>query len=127
MESDLSHEMKRFKIDNKVATYDTLEEDLNYMDKSYEFKDVEDLKDKLGEEVYNDVWHQLGEVVEVLSTIDNKTAKEYVNIHLTAEVDDLKELFLTDFKNVKNDDPFKLRVLEVLGRLGITIKEIPKT
>jgi hypothetical protein len=127
-DAELAYEMKRFDINNEVAIATDVEipKGLNGgspLNCCYEFENTEDLEHQVNNRIVNDVWRELADIVKVLESVDYRTARDYINIHLTSEKEELKELFKNDFKHIKNEDPLKLKVLEVLGKLGITITE----
>lgn len=127
-DAELAYEMKRFEINNDIAIATDVEipEGINGaspLNSCYEFENTDDLQKQVNNRVVNEVWGELADIVKLLESVDYRTARDYINIHLTSEKEELKVLFKNDFKHIRNDDPLKLKVLEVLGKLGITITE----
>lgn len=65
------------------------------------------------------------EILSIYNGLDNYTydqLKEYVNNNIDdKEVNDLVDKFENTFKDIPDDDPFKFKIMSLLGILGITI------
>ena len=68
-----------------------------------------------------DIWKELNNLRNILREYDISIVKKYIHDELKEEVEIIKKSFHLEFDNVKNDDPFKIESLILLGELGITI------
>jgi hypothetical protein len=69
----------------------------------------------------NEVWDDLKKMREALSGKPLEQMKQYINETMSDDVEDLKKMFVEDFKDFPKDDPLRMEVLQTLGELGIII------
>lgn len=76
-----------------------------------------------GEHLRNcDIWRELFELRDELNKLGSiSIIKAYIRDFMTTEVEELREKFRDDFKNLPKDDPFRIEVLITLAEIGILI------
>jgi len=70
---------------------------------------------------YNKIWRELKEMRNDLKCFDIQTVKDYVKIHLSDDIKNIRDEFHKQFDEISNDDELKIEVMILLGELGIKI------
>jgi hypothetical protein len=57
----------------------------------------------------------------ILGRVPPELVRDFINEHMSDQVDSLVSSFKAEFDDAQDDDPVMIECLKVLGRLGITI------
>lgn len=80
-----------------------------------------DKNQRAREELYETV----ANCVKVLSVLDYEQVKTYLDKNLPEQKQELIDEFHKYFDDVPKDNPLRIKILEVMGLLGITIYSVP--
>ena len=70
----------------------------------------------------DDVWNDLRVMrAELNKCGDISNVKAYIHSEMKDDVLKLQKLFKKEFKDVENDDPLRMEILQTMGELGIII------
>jgi len=91
-------------------------EDVKEYIREIEAQKIEDEKTPLQKE-----WEEVKKMVGELEKYDKKDIDLIISLHSKEEVEEIREKFNEDFKDIADEDPLKLEVMSLLGKLGIDI------
>lgn len=90
------------------------------MSKNENVEDKNNLNNDL-EDDYNKLWKELLEIRNDLRCFDIQTVRDYVKIHLSDDIKNIRDEFHKQFDKIDNNNKLKIEVMILLGELGITI------